>query len=246
MSVKERYFRVLDYEKKEKSPLTEKQYLVYAYLLSISKWNPLESHYYVYKNSFLVKEACALIDVSQPTWRKAIKKLNEERYIKIDEINKCYSIYFDISWAKLDIQLIKFLVQQSHQLNEEFGGILPALYGVICRYWKIQQQVGEDCYVHLSQLNNLFFTDRTKEHLQGIWTMLQLFKALDLINFKEVPKINNMGYDYISYKIIMVKNHLSKTILNMQGTIETELDDTVENIIKKIVDTKNQFENYYN
>lgn len=48
-----------------------------------------------------------------------------------------------------------------------------------------------------------------------------------------------MGYDYISYKIIMVKNHLSKTILNMQGTIETELDDTVENIIKKIVDTKN-------
>lgn len=64
MSVKERYFRVLDYEKKEKSPLTEKQYLVYAYLLSISKWNPLESHYYVYKNSFLVKEACALIDVS--------------------------------------------------------------------------------------------------------------------------------------------------------------------------------------
>jgi len=64
MSVKERYFKVVDYEKRKKGPLTEKQYLVYAYLLSISKWNPTESHYYVYKNSFLVKDACKLIGVS--------------------------------------------------------------------------------------------------------------------------------------------------------------------------------------
>lgn len=42
VSVKDRYFRVVDYERQEKVSLTEKQYLVYAYLLSISKWNPTE------------------------------------------------------------------------------------------------------------------------------------------------------------------------------------------------------------
>ena len=50
----DRWFEALDYQKKIKSTLTAKQYLVYSYLLSVSKWNPQdkEDHYYVYFNKY--------------------------------------------------------------------------------------------------------------------------------------------------------------------------------------------------
>lgn len=61
LSVYQRQVEALSYEDKEKSVLTTKQYFVYAYLLSVSKWNAnrKEDHYYVYKNSFMIKDAIA-------------------------------------------------------------------------------------------------------------------------------------------------------------------------------------------
>ena len=246
MSIRERYFRVADYEKKEKGFLTEKQYLVYAYLLSISKWNVNEHHYYVYKNSFLVKDACALIGITQPTWRKALKKLEAERYIKINTEKRYYQLFFDVSWAKLDLSLIKFLVKYSYNLQDKIGGILPSLYGVICRYWTLQHGVGQECIVTLSQLNNLFFSERTKEHLIGIWTMLMLFKDLNLISVSEIPKVSIKGYDYISYRINWVSTKISSTIEKLQNNIDAECEDPVDDIFKKIIDNSDQFEDFYN
>ena len=247
MSVNDRYFRIVDYEKQKKGPLTEKQYLVYAYLLSISKWNATESHYYVYKNSFLVKDACSLIEVSQPTWRKALEKLNEERYIKISEDKKSYKIYFDASWAKLNIELIKFLVSLSHNLSEDCGGILPALYGVICRYWILQKNINKECLVTLSSLNNLFFADRTKKHLKGIYLMLHLFKGLGLMDFTEIPKVNKAGQDYLAYKINFVQSKLPKEYQNIEKNIENECNnDIVDDILQQIIKEKSNFEEYYN
>ena len=68
------------------SKLTAKQYLVYAYLMSISIWNAQqkEGHYYVYKNSFTVKEAAALLNISENTWRSAIRELRKQGYIWYD------------------------------------------------------------------------------------------------------------------------------------------------------------------
>ena len=79
----ERLFEALNYGKIEKAKLTTKQYLVYSYLMSVSKWDAQdkEKHYYVYKNSFLIKDICVLLNISQPTWRSAIKKLKEKLYI---------------------------------------------------------------------------------------------------------------------------------------------------------------------
>ena len=49
---KDRYFEALDMKKRQRAKLTAKQYLVYSYLVSISKWNAnkAEQHYYTYKN----------------------------------------------------------------------------------------------------------------------------------------------------------------------------------------------------
>lgn len=246
MSVKERYFKVVDYEKRKKGPLTEKQYLVYAYLLSISKWNPTESHYFVYKNSFLVKDACELIGISQPTWRGALKKLDSEHYIHIDNTTKSYRIYFDVSWAKLDLSLIKFLVESSYTFNDKIGGICPSLYGVICRYWNISKQANQDCIVSLSQLSDLFFGERTKTHLFGIWTMLQIFQKLKLMYITEIPKTKKNGDDYTAYRIDFVETKLSKEVQVLEQNLEEDKEETLEDIVKTIIDTRNSYESFYN
>lgn len=246
MSVRERYFKVIDYEKRKKGPLTEKQYLVYAYLLSISKWNTTESHYYVYKNSFLVKDACELIGISQPTWRKALEKLNEERYIHIDKEKKCYKIYFDVSWARLDLSLIKFLVESSYTFNDKIGGICPSLYGVICRYWNISKNTNQECFVILSQLSDLFFGERTKTHLFGIWTMLQVFQKLNLMQITEIPKKTKAGKDYTAYRIDFVETKITKEIQILEGNIREDKEESLGDIVKTIIDTKDFYENFYN
>lgn len=40
---KDRYFEALDMKKRQRAKLTPKQYLVYSYLVSISKWNANKS-----------------------------------------------------------------------------------------------------------------------------------------------------------------------------------------------------------
>lgn len=242
MSLRERSFRTMDYESQEKGSLTEKQYLVYAFLLSISKWNPTERHYYVYKNSFKVKEAADLLGISQPTWRAALKKLEEELYIKLE--NDVYYIYFSESYTKLDIVLIKFLVKYSKTLKEEFGGIMPALYCVIAKYWMLQYNCGEDCIVTLSQLSNLFFGERTKEHLRGIYVMLSLFKELGLMYITEVPQKVN-GISYTGYRINYVEVKPSQKLIELEQGLEQELDK-IEQIINEIREKNDEIDRIYN
>ena len=66
MSSYDRDFEALDYGKAQKAKLTAKQYLVYSYLMYMSVWDAKsrEDHYYVYKNSFKIKDACAIIGIS--------------------------------------------------------------------------------------------------------------------------------------------------------------------------------------
>ena len=123
MAVSERYFKTIPYEKQQKGPLTEKQYLVYAYLLSISKWNPNEAHYYVYKNSFKIKDAIEVIGVSDNTWRRAIQALITNHYISENTTTKSYQIYHGIDYAALNINLIKNLVKYSKCI-QRFSQIL--------------------------------------------------------------------------------------------------------------------------
>lgn len=66
------------------------------------------------------------------------------------------------------------------------------------------------------------------------------------MNIKEIPKKNKAGKDYIGYKIINVKTVPSEKVYEISKIIKRDGDEYVEDIIKKIIDTKNQFEEYYN
>lgn len=229
MKNSERYFEALDYGKSEKAKLTEKQYLVYSYLMSKSKWDSQtkEHHYYVYKNSFLVKDACAYLNISQPTWRAAIKKLKENFYIM--EEKNYYIIELPNSYAPLDIQLIRALILFGIKL--EGGGIIVSLYSVLYKFWKYQTKNGEDCEITINQLFKLFMVERSSKNLNRFVFMLGLFSFLNLITIKPVDRVYK-GNKYIAYQITDVK-------LTLPNDIDKETflaPDDITNIIKALTE----------
>lgn len=239
MAVSERYFKTIPYEKQQKGPLTEKQYLVYAYLLSISKWNPNEAHYYVYKNSFKIKDAIEVIGVSDNTWRRAIQALITNHYISENTTTKSYQIYHGIDYAALNINLIKNLVKYSKSFNEKYGGVMPSVYSVLARYYNICR--GEQAEFTISSLCSLFFADRTKAHMRAIYIMLSLFQELELLILKELPRQLNNGKTYYAYQIEWITNKPSEKMQKLESSFE---DDTIENMfdkIKKDVEIKEEF-----
>lgn len=239
MAVSERYFKTIPYEKQQKGPLTEKQYLVYAYLLSISKWNPNQAHYFVYKNSFKIKDAVEIIGISDNTWRRAITALKNSHYISEDTKTKSYQIYYGIDYAALDINLIKILVKYSKSFNEKYGGIMPSLYSVLARYYNIYR--GEQANFTISALCSLFFADRSKDHMRAIYIMLTLFQKLELLILKEMPCELNNGKSYYTYQIQWITNKPSEKMLKLENSFESDTIEGMLDVIKKDIEIKEEF-----
>lgn len=219
----DRLFEALNYGKGEKAKLTAKQYLVYSYLMSISKWDAQgkEHHYYVYKNSFLIKDACALIGISQPTWRTAIKKLREEFYIQ--EFDKYYIIEIPNTYAPLNINLIKFLLPFGAAIDN--GGNIISIYSVLYRCWKYSYDNDETCEITINQLRKLFNVKHDKKTLASYKLMLTLFEHYELIKVKRVGR-QFQGNPYTGYVIKKVELNLPKNV---------ELDDTAPDDIEEIL-----------
>lgn len=209
----DRWFEALDYQKKIKSTLTAKQYLVYSYLLSISKWNPQdkEDHYYVYFNSFKIKDACELLKISQPTWRSAIEKLENLGYIRKYPEQKFFLIdYARESYAPLNIQLIKYLVSLGTAMNN--GGNIVAVYSVIYKYWKYQKENRRPCEITINQLKKLFISKRSEEITNTYRLMIAAFSSSKLIDCEIVVR-EDRGHPYMAYQITNVRLDLPTELL---------------------------------
>ena len=202
-----------NYEEENKAPLTAKQYLVYSYLLSISKWNPQdkEDHYYVYFNSFKIKDACELLKISQPTWRSAIEKLENLGYIRKYPEQKFFLIdYARESYAPLNIQLIKYLVSLGTAMNN--GGNIVAVYSVIYKYWKYQKENGRPCEITINQLKKLFISKRSEEITNTYRLMIAAFSSSKLIDCEIVVR-EDRGHPYMAYQITNVRLDLPTELL---------------------------------
>lgn len=223
----ERLFEALNYGKSEKAKLTTKQYLVYSYLMSISKWDAQdrENHYYVYKNSFLVKDACALLSISQPTWRSAIKKLKEELYIQ--EFDKYYIIDIPNTYAPLNINLIKFLIQFGSAIDN--GGNIVSVYSLIYRYHKFCYDNNQVCEITINQLRKIFNTKSSKDVMTAYRLMLAIFETYQLIEVNKVGK-QFQGCPYTSYIIKRVDLDISNDMALDEGG-----PDNIEDIIASLI-----------
>lgn len=226
LSVYQRKVEALSYEAEEKSILTSKQYLVYAYLLSVSKWNAerKEDHYYVYKNSFTIKDAIALIGISAPTWRSTIKKLCDLGYIKESADKKSYLISLPQYYAPLELNLIKFLLSFGAALKN--GENIVSVYSVIYFYWRHCQNQNRDCEITINQLKNLFKTRSNKEDYLPYKIMMNLFEYYGLIQIKRIGREFNNN-PYTAYQILCV---------NLKAPQNVDLDVHAPGDIKDILE----------
>ena len=230
----ERYFYALNYEARIKSKLTKKQFAVYTYLLSISKWDAQTSeyHYYVYWNSFQVKDAIERIKISKATWYSAIEKLKKTELIKISDEYKAYIILFPKEYAPLNIKLISFLLDFSAVINN--SGNLTGVYATLYKYWKNCQDNDVSCCVTLTSLNNLFESSRELENIKYYQLLLALFKSTGLMYIKEHQK-KYCGKKYIEYEIEYVNMQLPEIYLNDYYGPDN-VKDIVEALQNSIVD----------
>lgn len=229
----ERYFYALNYEKEVKSKLTSKQFIVYTYLLSVSKWDAQsnEQHYYVYFNSFTAKAAAEICGVSQPTWRTAIKKLLDLGFIQYKEGDKWYTIPFPKEYAPLNVKLLSTLLQFSSAINN--SGNLAGVYSTLYRYWYNQNLCNEPCCITVSSLIRLFggATDIITYKYYEI--LLHLFNSTGLMTIKFNQK-KYCGKPYIEYEILFVSNQIPN---NLEDSFcePDDIKDIVEAIETSIV-----------
>lgn len=222
-----RLFEALNYGSKEKSKLTTKQYLVYSYLMSISKWNPKrrEDHYYVYKNSFTVVGACKKINISQPTWRTAIEKLWKLGYI--EDGGDYYEILMPEVYAPLDINLIRFLLPFGSTIQN--GGNIISVYSIIYLYYYYCSENRDTCEITLNQLRKLFNERHDNDTVQKYRLMLSLFESYGLIYMKKVGRQYN-GNPYTGYIIQGVRLDLP----NDNEIAEEYSPDDIADILKAL------------
>ena len=207
MSAQERHTEALKYKDQQKGKLTEKQYSVYTYLLSKSMYNAQdqEPHYYVYKNSFKVKDACKTLHIVDNTWRNSIKKLIDSHYIKESENKEYYIIHLPAYYSSLHIGLICNLIPYGSVIKN--GGIIVMLYSVVYRYFQYAAENHISCDLTISQLAQLFYGDnRRADQMMGIRLMLALFKEFKLIDYALVPEQLPTGQEYMVYRIRNIIN----------------------------------------
>lgn len=115
--------------------LTEKQWLVYYYLMSICKWNGKdnERHYFIYKNAFNISAASRLLAISRPTFYKALENLKNMEIV-IEE-DKWYIIKIPQIYAAVDQKTIAFLLQFQKYLGVE----LIRTYVILNRIFQHQE-----------------------------------------------------------------------------------------------------------
>ena len=222
----ERLFEALSYGKDEKAKLTKKQYLVYSYLVSISKWDAQdrERHYYVYKNSFQVKDASKIVGITQPTWRGAIKKLEEEGYIQ--DFEKYYLIELPYAYAPLNIDLIKFLLSFGCVIKN--GGNIVSVYSIIYRYWKYSKDNGQECEITINQLRKIFQTKRREDTSITYKVMLNLFEFYGLVKIQRVGR-EFAGAPYTGY---IIKNVSLKPPVNLD--LDSLAPSNIDDILKAL------------
>lgn len=225
----ERCFEALDFGKVKKAKLTAKQYLVYSYLMSISKFNINgEHHYFVYKNSFQSTKVSKMLGISYHTWQNAILALVKYRYIV--DFEDYYVISIPNSYAPLDIKLIKMLVDYG-AIIAGGGGRIVSAYSVIYKFWKNKTNTkGEKCMLSASQLSILFTGKKEKKDIFCFRLMLALFKFLGLIDMSEHEE-SYCGKLYNAYLIKNVKLNLPKEIE------DKEEYDNMEEIIEALTNS---------
>lgn len=109
--------------------LTEKQWSVYYYIMSICHWNSRdkENHYFFYKKELNISHASKLLGISRPTIHTSLKKLIEMNILQ--ECEDYYLVQIPKIYAEINQRILSKLIPYQVILGVD----LIRTYAVLCR-----------------------------------------------------------------------------------------------------------------
>lgn len=197
------------YEKDRK--ITAKQWKIYYYLLSQSKFNSeqIENHRYIYKKDFNISACCRFLDIkSTKTFYNAIEAL-QKKHLVIDD-GKHFILYARI-WVDINKDVLSNLVKFSVNTNDEASQAdkkkkeqdidLLRTYLIIKKIDQLAENSSERCFTRRQLILLLGHSDNTTEYYDKIRVYLALLVFWGLIELKYHTAYGNDNGKYTIYHI---------------------------------------------
>ena len=204
--------------------LTDKQWTVYFFLLSKSKWNREEMHRFVYKNSFEVAKACKMLGLARSTLYSAIKTLRKYGIIiPFDD----YYIISNVNDNFADIKAYVLFCLLS--LRKYVGIDLLRVYLLLKRLQDIDERKTRT-FTRRNLIEMLGHSQTTQQNYLIVDMYLQTLEDWELIKIQRKKKMTPFGNINL-YILDEVKTD-SKLLetLNSEIMIEIKLDKDYEGI----------------
>lgn len=115
--------------------LKEKNWIVYYYLLTLSKYNDEEKHRYVYRDNFNISQASKHLGIGRSTFYDSLDKLRSAGLIIPSHNSNYYTIPIKNGWAQISkdllVQLLGYSKTQGIDLLRTylFCKIIYEIYG---------------------------------------------------------------------------------------------------------------------
>lgn len=201
-------------EPKRDKKITSKQWKIYYYLLSVSKFNTekVEDHRYVYKKDFNISACCKFLGIkSNQTFYNAIKKLSELKLVK--DKGEYFLLY---TKTPIDIkkEVLTNFVDYSAGIKKEGNIDLLRTYLILKRIDKLADCAEDRCFTkreliillgHSTQTNEMYDKVRIYLSLLSMWGFIELKyhttydESLGKYTIYHLQKVNDLptNDDYI-------------------------------------------------
>ena len=213
--------------------IPKKHWVVYYYLLSISKWNykDKEQHRYVYKKDVNISEISKRLKVSRTTYYSAIEYLINnntiiedscnDKYYKLPSYPKCY--------ANIQPYVLKELLAYSIESN--IGIDLLRTYLILKKYNELKTNIiknftKKDIVVLLERGESA-----TREY-RKVEVILILLKKFDLIDFTKEFKRTKISQYYV-YTLKKVNTH-SNYLYNNSVNPEKKIKEIMQQMLEEL------------
>lgn len=193
--------------KKERKKISNKQWFVYYYLLSISKWNSKdkEEHRYVYKKDINIAKVSKNLGIARSTFYDSIESLVKSKIIKeIKQVDETYyklPIYSNC-YANIQPYVLSTLIQYSS--SKVLGIELLRTYLILKKYDSLRTNKLK--YFTKTDLFEILGKDRKAScEYKKMDLILSFLQKTKLISLKVEQKSNGFA-NYYLYTLTKTNN----------------------------------------
>ena len=215
--------------------ITAKQWKIYYYLLSQSKFNKemIEDHRYIYKKDFNISACCRFLGIkSNKTFYNAIEALSR-KHLVIDD-GKHFILYAKI-WIDINKDVLSNLVKFSVSTNKNASKVEQAkkeedidllrTFLIIKKIDKIAVNDSERCFTKRQLILLLGHNDNSSEYYEKIRVYLAALVFWGFIELKYHTAYNNDNGRYTIYHIQKVNELPSNP--DFEEDINGEMNATI-------------------